>query len=158
MEGRFEADGDNWEDAVVVDVNDLPAIRLAAPFCPSHVITHSVDELLDDVLSDVGANRPELDQVDQRIVANVRHRDTSFKGSRTGLPGIIDSQRDVGGWPQLRSGVAPVDTDHDGLPDAWELAHGLDPYQPDQNTRLSPVSVTALETYLSELCTVPAQQ
>ncbi len=29
---------------------------------------------------------------------------------------------------------APADTDHDGLPDAWELAHGLDPNNPTDAT------------------------
>ena len=31
---------------------------------------------------------------------------------------------------QLNQGASTVDTDHDGLPDEWELANGLDPLDP----------------------------
>lgn len=167
MEGKFDESGDNWADAVKVQADLLDEIRLTEPFCESLCTTHSVDELLENVLSDVGANRAGLDLVDQRIVADVRNRTASSKGSKAGLPGIIDSQRDVGGWPELKSTTPPSDNDQDGLPDAWELSHGLNPNLADQNTFISEVSppskdstnsknrsgdgVTALELYLAEL-------
>ena len=44
-----------------------------------------------------------------------------------GGKGIIDSQTDVGGWPDLKACPAPLDSDQDGMPDAWETAHGLNP-------------------------------
>lgn len=150
MEGYHDEMSDNWANAVIVEANLRDEIRLPQPFCEPHVTTHSVSDLLDEVLSDVGANHAGLDAVDLRIVGDVRSRTASAKGSRTGLPGIIDSQNDVGGWPLLRGGVPPNDTDGDGLPDAWELAHGLDPNTPDQNRILPSHGGTALEVYLSE--------
>ena len=30
----------------------------------------------------------------------------------------------------MRQAAAPKDTDNDGMPDAWELDHGLDPRSP----------------------------
>lgn len=167
MEGKFDESGDNWADAVKVQPELLDEIRLNEPFCQPLCTTHSVDELLENVLSDVGANRVGLDLVDQRIVSDVRNRTASSKGSKAGLPGIIDSQRDVGGWPELKSTSPPSDQDQDGLPDAWELSHGLNPKLADQNKIISEASapskdstnsktqssdgVTALEMYLAEL-------
>ena len=52
---------------------------------------------------------------------------------------------------------APVDTEDDGMPDAWEIAHGLNPDVQDHNgTQLSvPLTgvagYTNLECYLNEL-------
>ncbi len=39
---------------------------------------------------------------------------------KTKKTGMIDSQNDVGGWPNLESAPAPKDSDHDGMPDEWE--------------------------------------
>lgn len=151
MEGRFDESGDNWRDAVNAPPETLADIRLTAPFCEPHVNTHSVAELLENVLADVGANHAGHDAVDRRVLHDVVNRTTSSKGSRSGLPGIIDSQLDVGGWPTLNSGSVPLDSDHDGMPDDWERAHGLDPDSPDLRTRLNGQRVTALEFYLAEL-------
>jgi hypothetical protein len=52
-----------------------------------------------------------------------------FVGSVTGLPGMPDSQVDVGGWenyPEVHR-AADFDSDHDGLPDWWETLRGLNP-------------------------------
>jgi hypothetical protein len=45
--------------------------------------------------------------------------------ARTG--GLIDSQSQVGGWGDFRPANAPPDADRDGMPDAWEKQHGLNP-------------------------------
>lgn len=45
---------------------------------------------------------------------------------------------------------APADADHDGIPDAWEIAHGLDPNDPfDRNGDLNGDAYTDLEDYLN---------
>ena len=150
MEGHFGSQN-NWQDAVVVAPESLKSIRLDEPFCESFVSTHASAELLENVLSDVGANHHGWDSADLRVLENVRKRSTTHQGSRSNLPGIIDSQTDVGGWPHLEPGQAPEDSDHDGLPDVWEVARGLDPAKQDQSTRLGPSNSTALEQYLNEL-------
>lgn len=75
------------------------------------------DEVLQDVLANVGATLPKRDPVDMRVVNDVRN----------GTGKIINSQNDVGGWPDYAAGKAPVDADRDGMPDEWERMHGLDP-------------------------------
>ena len=71
---------------------------------------------LEQVLNGAGATLPERDAVDRRVVADVRNRSGS----------IIDSPAEVGGHPHLARGTPPIDSDHDGMPDAWEAEHGLD--------------------------------
>ncbi len=68
------------------------------------------------VLAGVGASRVR-DAVDLRVLAGV--------ADRSGR--IIDSQEQVGGWPELDPGTPWVDGDGDGMPDDWERAHGLNP-------------------------------
>ncbi len=42
-------------------------------------------------------------------------------------PGVTLAQAQGGGRPVSNSGTRPADADHDGRPDIWETAHGLDP-------------------------------
>jgi hypothetical protein len=80
------------------------------------------------------------DAVDMRVIDDVRNR--------TGK--LIDSPRDVGGYPALRSAAAPTDTDRDGIPDAWETDHGLDPNDPaDQRDDRDRDGYTNLEEFLN---------
>lgn len=80
------------------------------------------------------------DAVDLRVVASVRTR-----GGRH-----IDSQSEVGGWPELAAGRAEPDGDGDGMPDAWEAAHGLDPARAaDGNADGDGDGMTNLEDWLA---------
>lgn len=50
--------------------------------------------------------------------------------------------------------AAPIDTDSDGMPDAWEIVKGTNPTVANTNARtLSSVGYTDLEVYLNELST-----
>jgi hypothetical protein len=51
-----------------------------------------------------------------------------------------------------------VDSDHDGIPDAWERAHGLDPGDVSDGARYADGSgYTNLELYLNSLVEAAAQ-
>jgi hypothetical protein len=118
------------------------------------VTTHSAAEAYTNVLDDVGCNFPMLDDHDQRILREVREGSFQFKGSVTGLPGLPDSQEDVGGWEEYPVVQRPADwdRDHDGMPDAWERAHGLNPQDPaDGRGDFNGDGYTNLEKYLNEL-------
>jgi unsaturated rhamnogalacturonyl hydrolase len=39
----------------------------------------------------------------------------------------LNNPKDAGGWPDLKSAPPTVDSDHDGMPDPWEIDHGLNP-------------------------------
>jgi len=94
------------------------------------------------VLRHAGASL-KRDAVDERLIRHVK--------SHSGR--LLDSQDAVGGWPRLESLPAPKDTDRDGMPDAWESKHGLDPRNPeDRNGDLDADGYTNLEEYLNSLC------
>jgi hypothetical protein len=135
---------DNW--SMLVDATTLQAppttTRQGTAFPYPPITTTSADVAYAQVLDRAGATVPARDAVDTRIVGGVR--------SNTGL--IIDRTADVGGWPALDPGAPLVDTDHDGMPDAWELAHALDPNDiADVDRDPDGAGYTNLEHYLSEL-------
>jgi hypothetical protein len=103
----------------------------------------------------VGANKPQLDDHDKRVIDETSKGTYTYKGSKTGFPGLPDNEKDVGGlesYPMMQR-PANWDTDHDGMPNDWETAHGLNPSDAaDGNkTNLSKVGYTNLEMYLNEL-------
>lgn len=112
--------------------------------------TYSAQEAYENILANVGASL-KRDAVDLRVIKEVKSGNTTFKGSKTGLLGIIDSQNDVGGWPELKSLPAPKDTDRDGMPDAWEIANGLDPNKADHNGNDLHPQYTNIEVYINSL-------
>lgn len=117
---RRDAEADEWSLVGFGWSDKEPApisMRSQERFEVAPVTHMDADSALAQVLAQAGATRPERDAVDQRIVADVRNR--------TGR--IIDSPEEVGGYPVLAPGRPPLDSDHDGMPDAWELAGGLDP-------------------------------
>ncbi|MDZ7268961.1 MAG: pectate lyase [candidate division KSB1 bacterium] len=123
--------------------------QVDAPHPAAPVVTHSAGEAFALVLACAGAILPRRDTIDARIVAEVRSGTASF--GRAGL-GLIDSQNEVGGWPVLRPAPAPPDDDHDGMADAWERRHGLDPGNPeDRNGDYNGDGYTNLEEYLNSL-------
>lgn len=68
---------------------------------------------------------------------------------------LIVLRADVGGLEDYPEIERPEnwDSDHDGMPDEWETANGLDPQNPEDrnNIDLSKVGYTNLEMYLNEL-------
>jgi hypothetical protein len=111
------------------------------PFVVPSVTTSSAEQAYHDVVSGVGAILPKRDSVDVRIIREVT----------TNTGHIIDAQDEVGGWPELHSLPALADSDHDGVPDAWETAHGFDPGNPDDGNKKSDGGYTMLEVYLNSL-------
>ena len=72
--------------------------------------------------------------------------------SNHGNNGIITTPADVGGWPELKSSAAPADSDHDGMPNEWELRYGLNPDDSsDGNEDANGDGYTNLEHYLAQL-------
>lgn len=128
------------------------------PFFESYINTQSAKGAYKNVLSDVGANQPFFDKHDNRIVDETLKGTFTYKGSKSGLGGLIDNEADAGGWPNFTSETRPADwdTDHDGLPNWWEKAFGLNENSKagdfsDTNSDTDKDGFTQLDNYLDWL-------
>ena len=129
-------------------------VTVPEPFFEHYVKTHTAEEAYGNVLADVGCNVPVLDDHDKRVIREVRGGTTTYKGSRSGLPGLPDSQEDVGGWEDYPEIHRPAnwDTDGDGMPNQWEARKGLDANDPaDGADDPDGDGYTNLEDYLNWL-------
>jgi pectate lyase len=124
---------DSWNQ------KEIAAYKQSEAFETGPVEKENAIVAFERVLESGGASLPKRDPVDARIVKNVK--------DRTGK--IILSQEDVGGWPDMKSEPAPVDTDHDGMPDDWETKNDLDPNNAHDRNRIGEDGYTMLEIYLN---------
>jgi pectate lyase len=143
---EFTADNSLFFDPVVIE-GKTQVQTTAAPFAVPLVHTLTAREAYSAVLDQAGASSPARDAVDTRIVDEVRRRAGS----------IIDSQKQVGGWPAYRSIQPLEDADQDGMPDAWETTHGLNARDPkDAALDRDADGYTNIEEYLNQLATPSA--
>lgn len=146
LEGSGKKAGDDWS-WVDIDRANIKDVRSEDPFLlPNPIIPQTPMEAYNDVLANAGASLSR-DAADLRVVENVREGTFTF-----GKKGILDSQEQAGGWPELKSVPAPRDTDHDGMHDDWETRHGLNLNDPDDRNGVHLDKMyTNLEVYLNGL-------
>lgn len=143
VEGFPAISRDNWQGGV--QGGDPKATQRPAMISiDGNVRTQTAQEAYASVLETAGASLSR-DAVDRRIVEQVR-RGTASQGL-----GIIDSQEQVGGWPELKTGKAPTDSDGDGMPDAWEKPRGLNPLRDDSAHYCLDRGYTNIEVYINSL-------
>ena len=100
-----------------------------------------------------GAGAWPRDKVDLRAATDARNgTSTGYTGTaEPSKAGLIDSPSQAGGYPAYETAEAPADSDGDGMPDAWELARGLDPSDPaDGAAKSLSEAYTNVEIYLHE--------
>ncbi|MBF9255056.1 pectate lyase [Pontibacter sp. 172403-2] len=136
-----------------IEAEHVDSVVVATAFPVEAITQHPAQEAYEQVLARAGASY-RRDKVDERIVQEVRTGKAPY-GQKN--DGIIDSQKDVGGWPELASGTSPEDSDQDGMPDAWEQTHGLNPGNAADATQYKlSKQYTNLEVYLNSI--VAAEQ
>ena len=131
---RYSADKKNfYGDAVAhqtIDGVSCVKIKMDNPAPTGEVTTHSAAEAFSKVLAYGGASLYR-DEIDARYMEEAKTGTAQYKGSITQSSGIIDKVSDVNGYTESTFGTASrpadFDTDKDGIPDAWELANGLNP-------------------------------
>jgi hypothetical protein len=133
------------EDALVQRGGDPPHVPvsptpLGFPIIPSQVTALQTAAQLP---AKVGALVPTRDSIDARAV-------NSFL---TNTGGVFDTGTvgSYGGYPVYNSGTPYPDTDGDGMSDAWETAHGLNPNDAADGPVLAANGYTNLENFLNEL-------
>ena len=125
----------------VVNLVDQAQYDATKPFAAPPVGMDPVGDLLGKVLASVGACKPSRDTIDQRVVRSVRDGTGSSRISTTGP------------WPELAEGAPapPLDSDHDGMPDGWEIIHSLNPGEASDGATFAANGYTHVENYLNQL-------
>ena len=142
---------------------DCVKLKLSEPTDPGVVTTHKAQTVLDKVMAYAGASLWR-DAVDARFMEECRTGTATYTGEKSNRPGIVDFINDPEGeqnpirpsYPELVSETRPAgyDTDGDGMPDAWEIANGLDPSdaKDGQKITLDPTGgYTNVEVYINSI-------
>lgn len=159
IEENPEVFSDNWNLGVFNQIKssynlteaDKKSIKILQPHnIQNNIKTHSAKDAYKKVLQCAGASLVR-DAVDLHVLKDVKNGSFTFNGSKGSTNGIIDSQNDVGGYPELKSGISPLDSDNDGMPDAWEIKYGLNPNLSNANGRELNKNYDNLEIYLNDI-------
>ncbi|WP_316784780.1 polysaccharide lyase [Pedobacter frigiditerrae] len=171
VEGNARVTKDNWDGGVQPEAKGdkqklLDSIRTSTPLPMAKVSLVDAKQAYTYVLANAGATLPKRDPVDLRIVEQVktgkiqhvedgklpakqnyvkrRLADDSYK------KGIISDIAQVGGYPEYK-GTPYIDTDKDGMPDAWETKNGLNPKDATDAVKISKNGYANIEVYLNSL-------
>lgn len=113
--------------------------KLLSPVSTPTVTTDPTSQVLSKVFASVGAKLPYRDSIDSKILSDI-----------TNVTGSVGEGQNK--WIQLSAGKYPIDSDHDGMADAWEVTHGLNPkLASDRNLDSDSDGYTNVEEYLNEL-------
>ena len=171
IEGNNRVTQNNWDGGVQPESKRdrqhlLDSIRSVQPLPMAKVTIIPAQQAYDYVLANAGASLPVRDAVDRRIIKQVRTgkievvADSLLPAKQSyvkrRLPsdsykkGIISDIAQVGGYPGY-TGKPYLDTDNDGIPDAWEKQHGLNFKNAADAAQLSKSGYANIELYLNSL-------
>lgn len=115
------------QDLTGYPVGDVAAIQSAAYDYPMKNTTVTAQTAYNNIVAKGGASYPRRDQVDQLMISDLLSKGTTatyvyVQSDLTTQFGFTN-----GGAGHVYGAPAPLDTDNDGMPDAWEIANGLNP-------------------------------
>lgn len=154
MAGSETVTKDNWAGVYPDESSKKDQCRSDKRFVLATPMTseQTAQKAYETVLAKAGCSLVR-DAIDTRIVSEVQTGSYTYTGSNGSTGGLIDTPNDVGGWPTY-SGTKDysLDTDKDGIPNAWETEHGLDPEDPkDARATTLQAPYLNLEVYLNDI-------
>jgi pectate lyase len=137
--------------------------EVTTPFDYPTVATQSASDAYDSVLEFAGSFWWNRDPVDDRVITDVYEISDPDAAVRALSGMMITTEADVGGLPTLpvETRAADWDTDLDGMPDYWEVQHGLDPNtggSAQYNGDFDADGYTNIEEYINDVGAFPAVQ
>lgn len=153
VDGSTTNTSNNWSGAYMLGGNaaDTVKSKVYTPFLAGY-LPSSTDAALvayDTVLKGAGCTIPNRDTLDKRIVNDVKNRTGRLIDVQGGYPHATPYAQTVDAWPYLATATPPIDTDHDGMPDAWETSNGLNPNNANDRGLFAANGYTNLENYLN---------
>jgi len=138
-------------------VGDINAIQPASYDYPMKNPTLTAQGAFDNIIAGVGASYPKRDQVDGLMISDLQSKGTTatYVYVQTDLTTQFGFTN--GGAGHIYGAPAPLDTDNDGMPDAWETANGLNPNVADAlNVSATNAPYLNIEVYINALPNTPA--
>ena len=131
MHGDEGKTADNWT-GTTASAAVIANIKSTAKFTYAEKATslslQTAENAFTAVLGYAGAGL-KRDAVDTRVTKETKNGNYTYPGSNGSTNGFIDTQSDVGGWPNYSATdeekAKVTDTDGDGIPDWFEQAAGL---------------------------------
>lgn len=125
MQNNEDYTADNWSGkATTASASLIANIKANSPFTyadqASWLSLESADNAFYSVLSYAGASL-KRDSIDERVTKETREGTFTYKGSNGGDKGLIDTQNDVGGWPEYKGSTVSEFPDWVGDPNDYTL-------------------------------------
>jgi hypothetical protein len=123
--------------------------RVSTPFAAPAITPTARSAMESTLAANAGATVPRRDALDARVVQEMQTRTGDIGRRGAPFPTLPSCGAPFSTTPPCTA--APTDTDHDGMPDAWETAHGLNPNNAADRNGIAANGYTHLENYLNEL-------
>ena len=145
---------DNWLGAAfgsgTPTAAELVDIKQTNQFAVQNINTETAQAAYNSVLQKAGCALPNRDTLDARIVNDVTFRLGNLIDCQGNYPHATNYNTSKNAWPTLAMGTSQTDTDHDGMPDLWEDARGLNKIlAADRNDYISTTGYSNVENYLN---------
>jgi hypothetical protein len=146
--GKWYVNGNHVDEANDVTKNnelgiDMPKEGTAADkikliqanaFATINITEQTATEAYNAVILYAGASY-KRDTLDARIIKDVKNRTGNMIDVQGGFAHGTAYENTLNAWPFLQTEKPLLDTDNDGMPDAWEIKNGLNPKDKSDNAK-----------------------